>query len=139
MISQIRKQFNDEFRTEDYEAFYRTLSLTFGEPPNFKVAETPVFVPKDLEEKLVKTSDEISLFLQRPDFKELSAAAIRLPELLVPNEDDRPLFLQFDYAITLTEEGVYEPRLIEMQGFPSLYFYQHLLALNYRRYFRIPA
>ena len=139
MIPSIRKQFNEAFRTEDYEAFFRMLSKVFGEAPNFKVAETPVFVPRDLEEKLVEACEEMSLFLQRPDFKELSAPAVRLPELLVPNEDARPLFLQFDFAISRSEEGVFHPHLIEMQGFPSLYFYQHMLALTYRRYLRVPS
>ncbi len=139
MIPHYRKQYNEAFRMEDYEAFFQSLTQTFGEAPTFKVAETPIFVPTDLGARLVSACDEISYFLQRPDFKALSERAIPLPSLLVPNEDEHPLFLQFDFAISRRDDGSLHPHLIEMQGFPSLYFYQHLLALNYRRFFQIPA
>jgi len=139
MIPQYRKQFNAAFGMEDYDAFLQSLTRIFGEAPTFKVAETPIFVPAELGAKLVAACEEMSVFLQRPDFKSISERAIPLPSLLVPNEDDHPLFLQFDFAISREDDGTLHPYLIEMQGFPSLYFYQHLLALNYRRFFQVPA
>lgn len=139
MIPQYRKQFNDAFRDEQYEAFLKNIAETFGEAPTFKVAETPVFVSQDLSDKLFQACANISDFLAQPDFKMLTDRSIRLPQQLVPNEDEHPLFLQFDFAISQREDGVLEPHLIEMQGFPSLFFYQHLLAINYRRHFHIPA
>jgi len=139
MIPHIRKQFNEQFRPEAYEAFMKALEHTFGEAPTFKVAETPVFVPRELGRKLEQACKDISEFLLRPDFKSLTHRAIPLPALLVPNEDEHPLFLQFDFAISQDENGVLSPHLIELQGFPSLFFYQHLLAINYRRYFHVPA
>jgi hypothetical protein len=41
----------------------------------------------------------------------------------VPNEDDHTTFLAIDFGIC-EEEGAIVPKLIEVQGFPSLYNYQ---------------
>ena len=46
------------------------------------------------------------------------------PKLVVPNENPHPLFVQVDFAICEGENGQLTPRLIELQGFPSLYSYQ---------------
>lgn len=139
MVPHIRQQFNDAFTEEKYEAFLRTINRTFGESPTFKVAETPVFVPYDLKKKLVDTCEEINDFVCRPDFRGLMDRAIPLPSLLVPNEDQHTLFLQYDFAIGRTPEGELEPNLIELQGFPSLYIYQHLLGQSFRQHFDIPS
>jgi hypothetical protein len=58
--------------------------------------------------------------------------------LRVPNEDSHTTFLQMDYGLVEGENGEVVPRLIEVQGFPSLYFYQHYVAQLYRKYFEIP-
>ena len=47
------------------------------------------------------------------------------PEFDVPASDDHPLFAQADFAI-VEVEGRLVPRLIELQGFPSLYAFQLL-------------
>ena len=138
MIPSIRQAFNQRFNREDYQAFMQYIEQTFGEAPTFKVAETPVFVPQDLYHKLASACENINDFLTKPNLKERTAAAFTLPQHMVPNEDDHPLFLQYDFAISRSPEGELRPHLIEMQGFPSLYFYQHLLALTYQRFFRIP-
>ncbi len=138
MVPDIRQHFNDNFTEAKYEAFLHTLQDIFGESPTFKVAETPVFIPLDLKKKLVDTCDEISSFVCQPDFRHLMDRAIPLPSLLVPAEDQHTLFLQYDFAIGRTPEGELVPNLIELQGFPSLYMYQHLLAQSYRRHYDIP-
>lgn len=139
MIPHVREEYNKRFRQEDYEAFLEAIAHTFGEAPTFKVAETPVFIPRELGRQLAAACDDISGFLLRPDFKELTHRAIPLPDLLVPNEDEHPLFLQLDFAITQNGDGSLTPHMIELQGFPSLFFYQHLLAINYRRFFYVPS
>ena len=47
------------------------------------------------------------------------------PEFDVPGSDDHPLFAQADFAI-VEADGRLAPRLIELQGFPSLYAFQLL-------------
>ena len=73
-----------------------------------------------------------------PNFKELTQGAFLKPEIIVPNENDAPKLLQFDFGICLDENGQPIPKLIELQGFPSLYFFQELIERKYREHFDIP-
>jgi hypothetical protein len=43
-----------------------------------------------------------------------------------------------DFGITQDKNGNLMPMLIEVQGFPSLYFYQDLVARSYRKFFDVP-
>jgi hypothetical protein len=45
----------------------------------------------------------------------------------VPNEDARPLFIQVDFGLTAD----LQPKLVEIQAFPSLYAYQPFLQRTY--------
>jgi hypothetical protein len=138
MVEQIRKRFNAQFTDALYKAHCRTVDTAYGEPCTFRLAETPVFVPKDLKAHLLKAVDEIVEVLVAPDFKAKSEAAI--PEhLRVPDEDAHPAFLQLDFGVCEDEHGALFPQLIELQGFPSLYTFQHLLASSFREHFDIPA
>jgi hypothetical protein len=53
----------------------------------------------------------------------------------VPNEDAHPLFVQVDFAITRDQSGKPAPKLIELQGFPSLYGFQIFLSQAFQRVF----
>lgn len=138
MIPHIRQHYNREFTNEKYQAFLKTVAEAYGEAPEFRVGESPIFVPEDLEKKLLKACDDITHVICDPEFDKKAHKAIKLPELVVPDQKHHSLFLQFDFAICLDENGNYTPQLIELQGFPSLYFFQHLLAESYRKHFDIP-
>ena len=138
MVPHLRQRFNAAFTPEKYQALLNTINTEFGEPATFRVSETPVFVPKALKQKLLRGIDDITGVLTRPDFRQISEAAIP-PHLRVPGEDEHAVFLQYDFGVCQDADGNLTPQLIEMQGFPSLYFYQHLLAQAYRRHFDIPT
>jgi hypothetical protein len=57
----------------------------------------------------------------------------------VPNEDAHSRFLQIDFAICQDEAGQFVPRLIELQGFPSLFGFQAFLDQKTRQYFKLPT
>lgn len=138
MHQELRRRYNAAFTQEKYEAFLNTMNTAYGEPCTFRISETPIFVPKDLKAKLLKGVEDICSVITAPDFKERSEAA--LPKhLRVPGEHPHTQFLQLDFGICRDENGALTPQLIEMQGFPSLYFFQHLLATSYRKHFDIPA
>ncbi len=62
--------------------------------------------------------------------------------LSVPGEPPHPQFIQVDFGVCEdpADPGRLTPRLIELQGFPSLYAFQHFLLGCYRRAFpAIPA
>lgn len=132
-----RRAFNAAFTQEKYEAFLQTMNTEFGEAVTFRIAETPVFVPKSLKRHLMMATKEICETLAHPNFKKQSEAAIP-KHLNVPNEDNHTIFLQLDFGICLGPRGNLIPQLIELQGFPSLYFFQNLLAESYRKHFDIP-
>jgi hypothetical protein len=53
----------------------------------------------------------------------------------VPRESPRPLFIQVDFGLVLDQSGKLQPKLVELQGFPSLYAYQAMLSQTYGEVF----
>ena len=138
MINQFRRHYNAQFTEERYRNFLSEIENEFDHIPPFRIAETPIFVPGQLKQRIEEASNYIINFLSQPTFKELTANAIRHPSLYVPNEDYTSRFLQFDFGIVRDENGDLTPKLIELQGFPSLYFFQDYLALMFKKHFEIP-
>jgi hypothetical protein len=131
MIPSYRKKFNQDFTHKKYEFLLQ--HLTEGLPDiSFRIAETPIFIPADLQKKLIAAGEEIIKLIRQPDFKALTAKAIP-PQWQVPNENDHPHFLTFDFAVCKDAQGELVPKLIEMQGFPSLYCFQPHLAKAYQQ------
>ncbi|MEN0005049.1 MAG: hypothetical protein AAF798_12935 [Bacteroidota bacterium] len=137
MIASIRQQFNASFREETYQQLLQHIATTFNHKPPFRIAETPVFIPNKLRDQLIQACEEITDTIVRPDFKELSQGAV-LAGQVVPGEDSFTDFLQMDFGICLNEKGEYVPQLIEVQGFPSLYFFQDFVAKAYKKFYNIP-
>lgn len=137
MIEQYRKQFNASFSDEKYRELIRALQNGFTEIP-FRVAETPVFIPEKVKTQLVSAGEEIIALIQKPDFKALTNNAIP-PQWNVPGENGHPHFLTFDFGICRDENGELVPKLIEMQGFPSLYGFQPFLGRTYKETFGLDA
>ncbi|WP_316807650.1 hypothetical protein [Pedobacter agri] len=135
MIPAQRQKYNQQFTKEKYENFMLELENGYPEIP-FRVAETPVFVPKALKEKLIAAGEEIVNLIKQPNFKELTQKSIP-PDWNVPNENAQPHFLTFDFGICKNEAGELTPMLIEMQGFPSLYGFQIHLSNTFRKCFEI--
>jgi len=137
MIPSIRSAYNASFTEEKYRRFLEDMTNEFNYEIEFRVSETPVFIDKQLKERLINAGEEIIDVLTRPDFKQLSEKAIP-PHLRVPNEDNHTSLLAIDFAICKDEKGDFIPQLIELQGFASLYGYQEWLANKYRAHFEIP-
>ncbi len=136
MISGARAAYNKDFTESKYEAFLADIDSMYNHKVTFRVAETPVFVGRDFKEKLVKASNDIIDFLTKENVVKLTEKAIPA-NLVVPNETDHTLFLALDFAV-VKENGQLEPKLIEMQGFPSLFGWQDVIANKYRQHFTVP-
>lgn len=137
MQSSIRQQYNQAFSQEKYQQLLSDLNKAAQKPIEFRVAETPVFVPKSLKEKLVNTCESIVEVIVSSDFKSKTNAAIPANQN-VPNENNHTSFLAIDFAVCKNEEGEFVPQLIELQGFPSLFGFQHLLSETFQKHFSIP-
>jgi len=137
MIPSARTLFNQNFSSEKYRRLTEGLEKHFNTRIPFRVAETPVFIPTGLVGELQKAGNEIIDFLCRDDLRVITEPAIPA-SAYVGGSEDKPLFLSLDFAITL-DDGVLQPRLIELQGFPSLFAYQDVLAHFYQATYSIPA
>jgi hypothetical protein len=136
MIPELRKKYNSGFSQLKYENFIRDLNTSTIYELALPIAETPVFLPDDLIEKLKNASVEIISQLRSDEFLKYSEAAI--PEFCkAPNEDEHPLFILLDFAVCCGGNG-YFPMLIELQGFPSHFYFMRLLEEKYREHFFIP-
>ncbi|MDX1671239.1 MAG: hypothetical protein R3211_02795 [Balneolaceae bacterium] len=139
MIPEIRDQYNRDFTREKYQRFLSDIEQEYDHRPAFRICETPVFIPNLLKKKLVSACRHIYEVVCQPDFKQITQGAINHPSLQVPAEDYHTRFLQMDFGVCENEKAEPEPQLIELQGFPSLYFFQDQLAKAYRRNFDIPT
>ncbi|WEK19595.1 MAG: hypothetical protein P0Y49_00305 [Candidatus Pedobacter colombiensis] len=135
MIEHYRSSFNTLFSEKKYNALIKNLEKGFVKIP-FRVAETPVFIPEDLKKQLIAAGAEIIALIKQPDFKTLTKNAIPA-EWNVADENDHPHFLAFDFGICKDPQGNLIPKLIEMQGFPSLYGFQAHLAKTYKTTFHL--
>lgn len=128
-----REEFNRQFDPDKYLSFLQDIASDFDYSPTFRIAETPFFIPKDLEIKLMEACEEVISFIRRPDFKEITQKSIEL-NTSVPNEDQHTQFLAIDFGIC--EENLeIVPKLIEVQGFPSIFNFQYNLFKKFQKYY----
>ncbi len=136
MVREIRERFNDSFSTEKYEQMIREIHTEFPGMLDFRVAESPVFLGRDLKAKILTAFNDIVDQIRKPDYLSRTQRAIPTNRW-VEHENPVPGCLAVDFAITLGENGEYEPQLIELQGFPSLFGYQSYLAGKFRKFFDV--
>src|ERR1700748_329543 len=136
MNPSLRHTFNSNFTNEKYQHFLNELNADLQAPISFRVAETPVFLTDDFRDKLISAGNDIIETILQPDFKELTERAI--PEKWkVANENDHSHFIALDFVICKDEAGNIVPKLIELQGFPSLFGFQSALGDTYKEVFDI--
>jgi hypothetical protein len=122
MISKYRKLFNAQFTEKKYQQLKADIASDFDYEPTFRIGETPFFISDELKEQLIEGCNDVISFIKQEEFKSLTNKALELNNK-VPNEDDHTTFLAIDFGIC-EEDGAVIPKLIEVQGFPSLYNYQ---------------
>lgn len=137
MIPELRKKYNSTFSQKIYNDFIKDLETFTYYPIDFRVSETPLFLTDNFTKKLYEATEDLILQLSNEEFKRYSENAIP-KNLNVPNETPHPNFLCLDFAITKNQNGEFFPKLIELQGFPSLFAYQYFLDKIVRKHFTIP-
>src|ERR1700719_11541 len=131
MIATLRRQFNTHFTPEKYQAFLQQIDDACGTHVQFRLSETPCFFPKSLLERMAEDGKElIQQLVESPEYRAQSNASIP-EECYVPNEPERPMFVQVDFGLVRNDAGELRPKLVELQAFPSLYAYQVTLAQSY--------
>jgi hypothetical protein len=138
MIPALRTQFNRAFTQEKYASLLAWLGERCGVPVEFRVAETPVFVPRALLDEMAAAGADLTRTLMANPIY-LAAARKAIPRgYLVPEETAHPNFLTADFALVRGQDGALVPKLVEIQAFPSVFAYQALLCEGYREAFDLP-
>ena len=127
MISHLRERFNREFSPARYAAFVDAIQHRVGVPVEFRLSETPCFLPAALLARLDAAAQElIAQLVGNPAY--LAAADACVPNGCRPaHGEDKPTFIQVDFGFVQGASGL-EPRLVELQAFPSLYGFQLVLG-----------
>ncbi len=137
MVPSLRKAYNEAFTRQRYDEFMTDLNSKHPGAIQFRIAETPVFIPRGFAAQLTDTCERIIDFITDPAFQRLTERSIP-PADRVPNENEHSHFLAFDFGVCVNDKGEWEPQLIEMQGFASLYGFQAYYPEILRRHFAIP-
>jgi len=135
MDSRYRDDFNGSFSQEEYLSFLSKIHHETGLNIPFRIAETPVFLDGALMEKLLAASSDILGQLLSDEMRSRTMHAVP-PDCHVPGELGRPSMIALDFAICSSTQGGLKPMLIELQGFPSLFYYQHFLAGAYKSHYK---
>jgi len=133
MIDKYRQLFNSQFTEKKYQEFKDDIASDFDYAPTFRIGETPFFISNELKEQMMEGCEDVIKLIQQKDFKELTEKSLELNQK-VPNEDEHTTFLAIDFGIC-EENGVVIPKLIEVQGFPSLYNYQFNLYEKFKKHY----
>src|SRR5260370_12004653 len=128
MIPHHRPAFNAAFPPQKYAQFLTELDRRSHTHVKFRNCETPCFFPREILQRMVDCGQSlISQIVANPDYH--AAATTHIPaQYRVANEAPHPLFIQADFGL----DASLDPKLVEIQGFPSLYGYQPVLAEVYR-------
>lgn len=119
MHPEYRAAFNAAFDDGVYQRYQQMLESRLGCRFEFRLVETPVFFTGELVAKLTEAATAIVGRISVPETLAEMKKAIP-PRWDTPGMDSLPSFTQVDFAITRDADGALQPKLIELQGFPSL-------------------
>ncbi len=127
MISKIREQFNTGFKEEYYENLKKEIVDTYGEGTAFRLSETPIFISKKVRNEIFDACESIIDQLWQMDFEKIRKQFVP-KHIQSPSTLGKPHFLAIDFGLCEDGQGGITPQLIELQAFPTLFFYQPFLG-----------
>ena len=136
MIPSLRKKFNAEFTPEKYQILQKLMAERCGAAVPFRLCETPCFFPKALLDQMCQYGKELIRQLNGLEYRKASFESIP-PQFNVLRETPHPMFVQVDFGLVQDASGNLQPKLVELQGFPSLYAYQAMLSQVYEEVFAL--
>ena len=137
MLEPYRTAFNERFTMGKYAELLRLLNERTRTEVEFRVCETPCFFAPELMQQLVRTGEELTAqLLENERYMAESGAAIPA-EYRVPGDGGHPHFMTVDFGLVRNAAGELEPKLVEMQAFPSVFGYQVVLAQAYKEVYEV--
>lgn len=110
---------------EQYRAYCLAVDEASRWPTQFRLCETPIWLDENIYAKVINATGAIVHQLRTGEFNNYSLSAVP-QSYKVPNCDGHPNFIQIDFAIC-EEGGRFVPKLIELQGFASMFCFQVLV------------
>ena len=109
----------------------REMAARCGMEVPFALCETPCFFTDSLVKRMGEDGKAlIHQLVDNPEYHKRSEASIPA-NFRVPNESPHPMFIQVDFGLVRDAAGELQPKLVELQAFPSLYAYQPVLSQAY--------
>jgi len=134
VISSQRERFNSNFSQTTYHQLVAYLQQMTGLTIEFRVSETPVFIPADLLMEIQQAAASINRQLLNQTYLTASDRAIP-SSFCAPNQTAHPTFIQTDFAVARDEQGRLVPKLVELQGCASIHAFQLFISQEYQRHF----
>ena len=134
----LRDKFNKNFTEEKYGNYMKSIDAVSPGALNFRIAETPIFIPKDFTKKMLDACEDIIDIITAPNFITLTERSIP-DDVKVPGDEEHAECMVFDFGICENAAGECEPQLIEMQGFPTLFAFQTFQSEIAAEYAELPA
>ncbi len=146
MIRDLREAFNRNYTDAAYRNLLADLNRITRTDITIRVAETPVFLPAAMLQQMVDAGASMTHQLVN-DAAYLQEAAATIPVAFrVANQTAHPHFMTVDFGLVHTGDGPWqgdlatlEPRLVELQAFPSVYGLQPLLGELYCKHFHLSS
>ena len=146
MIRELRQSFNQNYTDAAYRNLLADLNRITRTQLSIRVAETPVFLPSTMLQQMIDAGTAMTHQLVS-DTDYLQQAAATIPAAFrVSNQTARPHFMTVDFGLVHTGDGPWQgdpatlqPRLVELQAFPSVYGLQSVLGGLYCKHFGLPG
>lgn len=118
------------YSEEGYQRLRTILEQQLGTRIEFRIFEAPVFCSGRLRRAIAEAAVELVRQCTQPDYLAHALSAAIPERYRMPDVAPHPTCAVVDFAIS-REGDELVPRLIELQGFPSLFAYQYVLATAY--------
>lgn len=136
MRPDLQSDFNSRVTAQSHSALVSSLERQLGIPIEFRICEMPIIISSVFAEEMQQAAQQIIMESVLPENILRSQATLQ-PRYTVARENDRPLFSVVDFAVTVDSNGRYVPKLIELQGFPSLFGYQWMLMSEFMKAYNL--
>lgn len=137
MIQSYRKQFNEAFSESKYQEYLSYINELYPNSLDFRIAETPVFLPSVFKKQLLEVGDYVCSQILAADFTSKTEKSLRNTSI-TPNEISLSECIVMDFAIAHNDQNEIVPALIELQGFPSLFAFEVVQDEALRNSYTIP-
>ncbi len=137
MVESFRSDFNARFTPAKYAALLQRMNRETGTAVDFRMAETPCFFPSGLFDQMIEAGTALThQLLENPRYLEQAKATVPA-KYDMPGQGKHPHFMTVDFGLVRDSNGDIQPKLVELQAFPSIFGFQPGFAQAYKEIFAL--